>query len=69
MYPRVTSTISSFTQFLSISAHSFRPADKVEIDVNERTALTQAENNDLYKIEGVEAEKSRFSSLPLQVVR
>merc|ERR1712166_1045101 len=38
-----------------------RILDKVEIDVNERTALTQAENNDLDdKIEGVESEKNRI---------
>ena len=48
----------------------FATADKVEIDVNERTALTQAENNDLDdKIEGVESEKNRYSSLLQEVVR
>ena len=38
--------------------------------MNERTALTQAENNDLDdKIEGVESEKNRYSSLLQEVVR
>merc|ERR1712086_1229378 len=41
-----------------------RILDKVEIDVNERTALTQAENNDLDdKIEGVESEKNRIQDV------
>merc|ERR1712086_1187631 len=41
-----------------------RILDKVEIDVNERTALTQAENNDLEdKIEGVESEKNRIQDV------
>merc|ERR1712166_410748 len=41
-----------------------RILDKVEIGVNERTALTQAENNDLDdKIEGVDSEKNRIQDV------
>merc|ERR1712072_99711 len=45
-----------------------RILEKVEIDVQERTAVTQAENSDLEdKISGVQADKERLNAMVIEL--